>query len=128
VSDGPGAERRLSLEGSWIVESLAVGGELVPPLEGGEPLTLVVSDEKVSGTSGVNRFTGRLGDGNSFSSFAMTRMAGPEELMAQEAILQAHFESVDSIESSDSETLLLAGGQVVVTLAPMGTDQVPTAS
>jgi len=120
--------RRLSLDGSWIVESLAVGGELVPPLDGGGPLSLVVSGEQVSGASGVNRFTGRLGDGNVFSSFAMTRMAGTEELMAQEEILLAHFESVDSIESSDSETLLLVGGQVVVTLLPMGTDQAPAAS
>jgi len=121
-------ERRLSLDGSWIVESLAVGGELVPPLEGGGPLTLVVSDKQVSGTSGVNRFTGRLGDSNSFSSFAMTRMAGPEELMIQEAVLLAHLGSVDSIESSSSETLLLTGGQVVVALVPMGTAQVPAAS
>ena len=118
----------MSLDGSWVVESLAVGGELVPPLQGGGPLTLVVSGEEVSGTSGVNRFTGRLGDSNVFSSFAMTRMAGAEELMIQEAILLAHFDLIDSIELSDSETLLLAGGQVVVTLVPMGTDQAPAAS
>jgi len=48
-------------------------------------------------------------------------MAGPGELMAQEAILLAHLGEVDSIESSGSGILLLSGGLVVVTLVPSGT-------
>jgi hypothetical protein len=51
-------------------------------------------------------------------------MAGPEILMAQEAILLAHLESVDSIESSDSARLLLADGLIVLTLAPAGTNHI----
>ena len=118
----------MSLEGSWLVESLAVGGELVPPLDGGRPLTLEVSGDQVSGSSGVNRFTGTWGSESIFSTLATTRMAGARELMAQEAILLTHFGKVDSIESSASGILLLAGGLVVVTLVPSGTGDKATTS
>jgi heat shock protein HslJ len=114
----------LSLEGSWTIETLAVGGELVKPLDGGKPLTLEVDGERASGSAGVNRFVGGVGDDRVFSNLVTTRMAGPEILMAQEAILLAHLESVDSVESSDSARLLLADGLIVLTLAPAGTNHI----
>ena len=112
----------MSLEGSWVVENLAVGGELVRPLDSGKPLTLEVRAEQVSGSSGINRFVGTRGAEKVFSRLATTRMAGPEELMAQEAILLAHFESVDSVEASESGVLLLSEGLVVLTLVSSGTE------
>jgi heat shock protein HslJ len=104
-----------------MVENLAVGGELVPPLEGGRPLTLKIEKGRVSGCAGINRFMGTIGDDNPFPMLVTTTMAGPDELMAQERIILAHFESVDSFEPSDSEMLLLSQEQVVLTLKPVGT-------
>lgn len=108
----------MSLEGSWAVETLAVSGELVRPLDGGKPLTLDVDGDHVSGSSGVNRFMGSMGGEAIFSPLATTRMAGPEELMAQESIFLALLDSVDSIETSDSGRFLVADGLVVLTLVP----------
>ena len=118
----------MSLEGSWLVESLAVGGELVPPLAAGKSLTLEVVDGRVSGSAGVNRFMGTLGSEKPFAQLATTMMTGPDELMSQERILLTHFESVDSVETSESGILLLSDGLIVVTLIPMGTDDVSAAS
>ena len=120
----------MSLEGSWVVESLAVAGELVPPIEGGKPLRLDVSDGRVSGSAGINRFMGQLGDDKPFPTLATTMMAGPEELMSQERILLEHYQSVDAVEASSSASpsgsstgiLLLSEGLVVVTLCPAGTN------
>ena len=98
------------------------------PLDGGRPLTLAVYGEQVSGSSGVNRFTGRLGQGLVFSTLAVTKMAGPEEFMAQEGIFLAHLESADSIEPSSSGILLLSGGLVVLTLVSSGTANASTTS
>jgi len=109
---------QLSLEGSWAVETLAVGGELVGPLDGGKPLTLDVDGDQVSGSSGLNRFMGSMSEEKVFSTLATTRMAGPEALMAQEAVFLAHLESADSIEVSDSGRFLLADGLIVLTLVP----------
>lgn len=89
------------------------------PLDGGRPLTLEVDDGRVSGSAGVNRFMGGLGSDHVFFDMATTKMAGPEELMAQEAILLAHLETVDSIERSNSGRLLLADGLIVLTLVPV---------
>jgi len=119
---------RLSLEGSWLVESLAVGGELVPPLDARPPLSLEVADRQVTGNSGVNRFTGSLASQKVFSALASTRMAGPEKLMAQEDIFLAHLESVEAVETSDSGILLLSDGLVVVALVPSGTGDAAPAS
>jgi heat shock protein HslJ len=69
-----------------------------------------------------------LGQGLVFSTLVVTKMAGPEELMAQEGIFLAHLESADSIESSNSGILLLSGGLVVLTLVPSGTANASTAS
>lgn len=111
----------MSLEGSWVVETLAVGGELVPPLSGGGPLTLEIHDGRVSGSAGVNRFMGQLGDEKPFPPLATTLMAGPEELMAQESIILGHLESVDGYEQSNGGILLLCDGLIVMTLAAAGT-------
>ena len=101
---------------------------MVRPLDDGRPLTLAVSGEQVTGSSGVNRFTGTLGQVSVFSTLAITKMAGPEEFMAQEGIFLAHLESADSIETSGSGILLLSGELVVLTLVPSGTASASTTS
>ena len=89
----------------------------------GSRLTLEVSDGRVSGSSGVNRFMGSLGEEKPFSGpLATTMMAGPEELMSQERIFLDHLASVDSVEEADDGILLLSDGLVVLTLSPQGTD------
>ena len=112
----------MSLEGQWVVETLAVGGELVPTLSDGPVLTIDVADGQVSGSAGVNRFSGRLGSDKPFPLLAVTKIAGPEELMAQEDIFLRHLDSVDTVEIADSGILLLSDGLVVVTLSSTGTN------
>lgn len=98
-----------------------MGGELVSPLEGGQPLTLEIEDGQVSGCAGINRFMGTIGEDRPFPTLVTTMMGGPEDLMAQEAIVLRHLDSVDAMESTGSEVLLLSEEQVVLTLAASGT-------
>lgn len=101
--------------GTWEVETFAVGGELVPPLEGTR-LTLEFDGERVAGSAGVNRFMGRIEDERLFGPVATTMMAGPEEHMAQERLFLGHLESVDNLEYESDEMRLVADGLIVVTL------------
>lgn len=107
----------MGIEGSWVVESLAIGGELQPPIEGSKP-TLEIAGGRASGMAGVNRFTGALEDDGGFGPLATTRMAGPHELMAQEQIFLEHLGATDTIENSDEGILLVGDGLVLVTLIP----------
>jgi heat shock protein HslJ len=111
----------LSLEGAWDVEELAVGGELVPPLEG-TSLSLEFLEDRVAGSGGVNRFMGSVTSGPTFGPLATTMMAGPEDQMSQERIYLEHLAAVDSYEVDADELLLIADGLVVVTLKRAGTD------
>ncbi len=107
-------------EGSWLVAEVAVGGELVPPLEGAR-LTLEVSGDRVGGSAGVNRFVGQVSE-DGFGPLATTRRAGPPDLMDQEGLFLSHLDEIDSIESIGEEIVLLASGIVVVSLAPLNSE------
>jgi len=64
-----------------------IGGEPVDP---DAPRTVHFEEERVSGQVGVNRFTGVLiidGDLLVLGPVAMTRMAGPPELMAASDVI-----------------------------------------
>jgi heat shock protein HslJ len=104
-------------EGHWEVSEIAIGGELVPPIEGSQ-LTLSVEDGRVWGSSGVNRFAGRFGDDGLLGPLATTRMAGPDELMAQEDIFLRHLDEAEAWEHADQGISLIAHGLIVVTLTP----------
>lgn len=108
--------------GRWRVESLAIGGELQPTLDG-SMLTLEVSDDgRVGGHCGVNRFEGRLDGDGVFGPLATTMTAGPHDLIAQERIYLKHLEAADGYEIDVDERgiSLLARGLIVVTLQSLG--------
>ena len=105
------------LEGHWEVSALEVGGELVPPIEASR-LTLNVDEERVSGSSGVNRFTGQLGHDGLFGALATTRMAGPHELTAQEDIFLRHLNEAEAWEHYGEGISLTSLGLITVTLTP----------
>lgn len=101
-----------------MVESLAIGGELQPTLDG-PVLTLEISPgDEVTGSGGVNRFKGRLDDDHLFGPLVATRMSGPHELMAQERIYLRHLEAADGyeVEADSGGINLVAKGLIVVTL------------
>ena len=105
-----------------MVESVAIGGELQPTLDGPN-LTIEVSPSgEVSGSAGVNRFRGRLGRDRPFGPLATTMMSGPHDLIAQERIYLKHLEAADGYEIDPEEggINLVAGGLIVVTLRSLG--------
>lgn len=112
-------------EGRWVVETLAVGGELVPPLEG-TTLTLELDSARVGGSGGINRFMGALNQEPPplFGPLATTMRAGPPDHMAQEDIYLRHLGAVDGLEVEAGEIRLVSGDLVVVTLKPAETDPV----
>jgi heat shock protein HslJ len=108
--------------GRWMVESLAIGGELQPTLDG-PTLTLEVSPSgDVTGSAGVNRFKGNLGRDRPFGPLNTTMMSGPHDLMAQERIYLKHLEAADGYEIDPEEggINLVAGGLIVVGLRGLG--------
>lgn len=112
--------------GRWRVETLAVGGELQPTLDG-PMLTLEVNDDDgVGGNAGINRFTGHFGDDGQFGPLATTTMSGPHALVAQERIYLKHLEAVDGFEVDVEEggINLVARGLIVVTLRSLGRHRV----
>ncbi len=112
----------MSLEGAWDVESFAVGGELVPPLEGTR-LSLEFLEDRVAGSAGVNRFTGSVSNDPMFGPLATTMMAGDPAHMSQERIYLEHLDTADSYELDEQELRLIAAEMVVVTLKRSGTDE-----
>ncbi len=109
-------------DGLWVVESIAVAGELVPPLPGTD-LSLEFMDDRVAGSAGINRFMGAVTNDPMFGPLATTMMAGPAEHMSQERIYLDHLGSIDSYEVDADELRLIAEGLVVVTLNRPGTDE-----
>ncbi len=112
---------RMDLEGTWVVETIAVGGELVPPLEG-TTATLEFQGDRVGGNATVNRFMGGMGGDTLFGLLATTLMAGPEDHMTQEQIYLAHLEKADAYEIEKDEMRLLSDGLVLVTLRRTGAE------
>ena len=72
-------------DGLWAVDSIAVGGELVPPLPGTD-LSLEFVHHRVAGSGGINRFMGPVTNDLTFGPLATTMMAGPTDHMSQERI------------------------------------------
>lgn len=95
------------------------------PIPGPKPLSLEFEGDRFSGSAGVNRFMGQIGDEAPFPLVATTLMAGPENLMTQEQVFLRLLESVDTIEASENGMFLLADGLVIVTLISAGTESTP---
>lgn len=108
--------------GRWMVDSLAIGGELQPTLDG-PTLTLEVSSSgDVSGSAGINRFRGSLGRDRPFGPLTTTMMSGPHDLIAQERIYLKHLEEADGYEIDPEEggINLVARGLIVMALRSLG--------
>ena len=83
-------------------------------------LVLDLEEARVTGSGGVNRFTGSfaLSEGElRFGPLAATRMAGPEEAMQREQAFLDALARVTSYELDDRRLTLLTGGDAVVRLS-----------
>jgi heat shock protein HslJ len=89
---------------------------------GAEPPELKFDAEKktVSGSTGINRLAGgyKLDENKlKIGNLAMTKMAGPEELMKQETEFVKALESVDSWKRTGDRLELMSGDKVVAVFA-----------
>lgn len=112
---------RLSLNGTWVVTAYRTDAGMVETSAEGRETQLLIDDQTVAGTMGVNRFTGQLVDGLLGPGLAMTRMAGPPDLMSQEDTLMAHLHGADTVVVTDEGMTLSRDGLEVVELRRSGT-------
>ncbi len=97
------------LNGGWLLVEIA--GE---PVDENAPRKVRFEDGRVSGQVGVNRFSGSYThdeDGIELGPAALTRMAGPPELMDLEARFH---QALLAAGTARIETLLLLGDMVLV--------------
>jgi heat shock protein HslJ len=112
---------RLSLNGTWVVTAYRSDAGMVETSAEGREAQMVIDEQTVSGTMGVNRFTGQLVDGLLGPGLAMTRMAGPPHLMSQEDTLMSHLHGADTVVVTDEGMTLSRDGLEVVELRRSGT-------
>jgi heat shock protein HslJ len=118
---------KADIQGTWRVTSYRSGEVMIEPDEEAEAF-LEIGGAGVGGTMGINRFAGQLEDETSFGAMAMTRMAGPPELMLQEDILLEHLQGADEVEVSGDGMFLRRDGLLLVELERSGTIEDPTTS
>lgn len=111
-----------TLQGDWVVTAYRFGDEMVAPDDRAEA-SLLIDGDLIAGTMGVNRFTGQIGDDLPVGPLAMTRMAGPEEIMRQEDTLLEHLQAADTVEVAEDGMILSLDGLVLVELERSGTTQ-----
>ncbi len=120
------------LLGNWTVDSFATApGAVTTPIEG-TSLTAVFGIASVGGSAGCNQYTGTYGtNGNvvRIGRLATTRIACPDEIMAQETAFLAAMEGAALIDRR-GPTLMLTDlrGAVVVTLVRPSTEPSSSAS
>ena len=103
------------LEGDWLV--IEIDGEPVDP---DAPRDVRFEGDRVTGRVGVNRFTGSFtmdGDVLHMGRLALTRMAGPPEMMTLENRFYAAFQG-DLPIRWDEVDLVLGGHAIVLKRAP----------
>ena len=103
------------LIGEWQVQD--VGGTGV--IEDSDPALVLTAEGRISGSTGLNRLAGsyEFADGElRCTPLAMTRMAGPAELMAQEARFMAALERPAPVRL-DGWRLILGDGRRSLVLA-----------
>jgi len=111
------------LLGRWVVDSYASAqGALTPPLEGTD-VTAVFRLSTVGGSAGCNTYDGPYTTNGTIAAIgplATTRMACPDDVMAQETAFLAALQGVGRIERRAQEILLqdINGGTVVILLRP----------
>src|SRR5690606_32853004 len=112
-------EGEMGLNGSWVVESIEVDGQLSPPVENSE-LTLEFEDGQVFGKA-INRLRGTFSEEDGFGPMMSTMMAGPPELMDQEHRFLTLLEAVDGV--SVDRVNLTVNGRIVIVLTRGGTEE-----
>ncbi len=101
-----------TLEGDWLV--VEIDGE---PIDTEAAREVRFEGDRVSGKVGVNRFTGsfsRNGDMLEVGPVALTRMAGPPELMALEQRFTSHLEGALEIGQEGTELTLSEGDRAIL--------------
>jgi heat shock protein HslJ len=78
--------------------------------------SLTIDGTLVSGSMGVNRFSGQMGAEFPIGPIATTRMAGPPELMLQEDTILEHLQEADTIEVIEDGMTLSRDGLLLVEL------------
>ncbi|AHE53915.1 hypothetical protein NX02_11015 [Sphingomonas sanxanigenens DSM 19645 = NX02] len=94
------------LTGIWAIK--AIDNQ---PLEGA-PATIAFAGDRVSGTTGCNRFNGSFqlaGDRLTIGALGTTRMACPPPLMQRETVLLARFAAPLAVSGGAAGTLTLTG-------------------
>lgn len=109
VSGGTGSTDPADLEGTWVLVSFGGTTELTPA-DPAVTTELTLLDGEVTGTGGVNRFTGTYeatDDGAlTFGPIASTKMAGSDEAMAQESEFFAALEATEHFGFNDGNLVL----------------------
>jgi heat shock protein HslJ len=111
------------LLGSWIVDSYSTGpGAQTTPLEGSN-LTAVFRLAKVGGSSGCNTYEGPYTTNGTIAAIgplASTRLACPDDVMAQETSFLAALQGVGRVERRAGTVQLedLSGGVLVALSKP----------
>ncbi|RJF91413.1 META domain-containing protein [Sphingomonas cavernae] len=93
---------------SWTI--ISIGGTAAA---GDRPGTLAFSEDRLSGSSGCNRFSSpyaQTGDRLSISAVTSTKMACPGPAMEQESKLFEIFASEVRVSFRDGDTLVITGG------------------
>lgn len=112
-------------EGTWLVTGYRTSddiAEIATPLPEGPAPFLVVDGDSVYGSTGVNRFRGKLEAGVITGPLATTRMAGTAEMTRQEEVLLRHLADADSIEVGEKGMILSRDGLSLIELRRSGTD------
>lgn len=78
--------------------------------------TLTIDGALVSGSMGVNRFSGQISAELPIAPIVTTRMAGPSELMLQEDIILEHLQEADTIEVIEDGMTMSRDGLLLVEL------------
>jgi putative lipoprotein len=93
------------------------GAEVPPPAaDRRQPNVIFGADGRMTGFSGINRFSGAYtveGQNLKFSNLAMTRMAGTPEAMAVEQKIVAALRATTGWRMAGGKLELLAGDRVV---------------
>ncbi|SFJ73526.1 META domain-containing protein [Cellulomonas sp. KH9] len=115
TSGTPGTADRT--DGAWALTSGEVDGAALT-VTGGAPVTLLVEDGRVSGTSGCNTYTASLdtSDGWSVGDIGLTRMACEPAAMALE---KAYLDALAEVDAAALTVggLELTGPDVTLTFA-----------
>ena len=110
------------LQGTWNLVRYLSDEEMVVPSPGGrEPPHLTVDGNRIAGTMGVNRLIGEIGEDGLPGPLATTMMAGPPELMEQEAIVLELLRAADTVDVGETGMTWSRSGLNLVEFQRSGT-------